>query len=124
LTISSGDVVSIPRANPPAELTTEQRLVRQDVVNALPDDHFPRETHALLVSLLSTCYFSQEGLITHVEQAKKVDIEVYDRLGKMAARESRIISALACKMRLIPQQKISARKQRGTLTQKLWNTAE
>jgi hypothetical protein len=100
--ISSNGIETIRRPEPPAELTEEQAEEWKAVVNRLPADWFPRETHQLLAQYCRhvVCARRVAQLIGRAEGGREFDIEHYERLLRMQEKESRAISSLATRMRL------------------------
>lgn len=118
-----GEITCESRAFPPAELTDEQRAEWLAVVNRLPADWFPRETHGMLAQycrhVVAARRISQ--LIQAFESQDKLDIQEYDRLLKMQEREGRAISSLATRMRMSQQATSSADKRKpGQKAPKPW----
>ncbi|MEY4634807.1 MAG: hypothetical protein RJA55_605 [Acidobacteriota bacterium] len=111
------------RPEAPAELTDEQSEEWRQVVNRLPADWFGRETHAMLTNycrhVVSARRIAQ--LIAAAEESDPLDIEHYDRLGKMAERESRIIASLATKMRISQQASYDKGKKKPVGIEKPWD---
>ena len=103
-------VETIRRPLPPEELTAEQADEWNAVVERMPADWFPRETHALLVQycrhVVAARRISQ--LITRTERSKTFDVEAYDKLLKMQEREGRAISSLSTRMRITQQATVRA----------------
>src|SRR5687767_12519802 len=95
----------VERPKPPAELTSEQADEWRAVVNRLPADWFPRETYPLLIDYCRHVVMARRvaQLIAQAEAGETLDVVEYDRLGKMAERESRVIASLATKMRISQQ---------------------
>src|SRR3954471_3920376 len=85
------------RPDAPYDLTHEQAHEWWAVVNRMPADWFPRETHGLLAQfcrhIVSARHVSQ--LITKCEKAKSLDIDQYNKLLGMQEREGRALSSLA-----------------------------
>jgi hypothetical protein len=115
--VQPGGVTAIPRQPPPDVLTDEEAVEWQAVVNRMPADWFPRETHAMLIQYCR-----------HVVTARRVSemvnsfapdedepgwLESYDRMLKMQEREGRALSALATRMRLSQQSSYTARLSKG-----------
>jgi hypothetical protein len=100
--ISSSGIETIRRPEPPAELTDEQAEEWRAVVNRLPADWFPRETHQLLSQYTRhvVCARRIAQLIEHAEGGQELNIEDYERLLRMQEKESRAISSLATRMRM------------------------
>lgn len=113
--VPGGDVVSIPRPKPPAELTGEQQGIWWSIVNKLPADHFPPETHLVLVEYVRHAVTARRiaHLKNQIENAESLNLEEYHLLCKMAEGESRCLASLATKMRMTQQSIYSARKTRG-----------
>lgn len=112
----------IQRADAPYDLTDEQTEEWWAVVNRLPADWFPRETHALLANYCRHVVMARRigQLIQAAEKADQLDIEEYDRLGKMLERESRIIASLATKMRISQQATYDPKRKKGSQVKKPW----
>src|SRR3546814_80496 len=79
----------IQRPDAPYDLTDEQTEEWWAVVNRMPADWFPRETHALLGNYCRHVVMARRvaQLIQAAEKAEELDISEYDRLGKMMERE-------------------------------------
>jgi hypothetical protein len=126
------NVVSIARSKPPAELTGEQAEVWNQVVNSLPADWFTKGTYPLLVEYCRHVVSSRrvQQLIQAAEQGEPddesgelyFDVEGYDRLLKMAERESRIIASLAVKMRVSQSTYYDERKKRPGASKPPWES--
>ena len=109
-------VEAVERPDAPYDLTDEQAEEWWAVVNRLPADWFPRETHALLTEYCRHVVKSRRiaQLIADAESAEEVDIDTLDKLYKMAERESRAISSLATRMRISQQATSTHRANKGT----------
>lgn len=122
--ISGGGIETVRRPEPPSDLTDEQTEEWRAVVNRLPADWFPRETLPLLAQY---CRHVVSGrrvaqLIERAEAAEDFDVDTYDKLLKMAERESRIMASLATKMRISQQTQYDKSKKRGTIASKPWES--
>lgn len=96
----------ISRPIPPSELSLEQRNEWLAVVNRLPADWFPRETHAILAQYCRHVVAARRiaQLVDRLEaDSESFNVEEYDRLLKMQEREGRALSSLATRMRLTQQ---------------------
>lgn len=126
--VPQGDVVSIPRAKPPEELTPEQKVIWHSIVNKLPADHFPPSTHLILAEYCRHAVTARRiaHLKNQIENAPTLDMEEYCLLCKMAEAESRTLASLGTKMRMTQQSIYSARKGRGPtdLNPKPWEEPE
>ena len=114
----------VERPRPPAELTDDQAEEWLSVVNRMPADWFPRETHALLLDYCRHVVMSRKisQLIQQIEAGDTLDVVEYDRLGKMAERESRVIASLATKMRMTQQTSYDKSKKKPIVTRNPWDT--
>ena len=106
LSVVHGSAISaVDRPEPLSELTNEQRIEWILVVNSLPADWFPDETHKVLAQYCRHAVASRHvsELIGLSEVGDKIDVLEYDRLLKMQERESRMLVSLATKMRMTQQ---------------------
>src|SRR5690625_2618108 len=94
-----------PRPDAPAELTPEQADVWNEVVDALPADWSPAETHPLLIQ-----HRRQPGearpiapLIDQGCAREELDAATYAALLRMEARETTAVTSMASSMRLSQQ---------------------
>lgn len=115
-------VTSLQRASPPDYLTDEQAAEWNSVVERMPPDWFPRETHLLLAQYcrhkVTAARVSQ--LIEGEDNEAVIDIDRYNKLLGMQERESRAIASLATKMRISQQTFFDKEKKRGTQVEKPW----
>ena len=116
-------VETTQRPDAPYDLTDEQATEWWAVVNRMPADWFPRETHAMLASYCRHVVSSRRvsemihALEKQIEEEVKSGEDKFtimmqaskamDRLFKMQDREGRAISSLATKMRISQQSTIS-----------------
>ena len=106
LSVVRGDGISaIDRPEPLQELTNEQRIEWILIVNSLPAEWFPDQTHKVLAQYCRHAVASRHvsQMIEKTELADIIDVVEYDRLLKMQERESRILVSLATKMRITQQ---------------------
>jgi len=96
-------------------LTDEQAGEWSRIVDALPADWFPPETHGLLVQycrhLVEARRVSQ--LIEQVVSSEEFNLANYNELLKMQEREGRAASSLATRMRLTQQATFDKEKSKG-----------
>jgi hypothetical protein len=102
------------RPEPPQELTEAEAAEWRAVVERLPVDWFPRETHPLLVAYCRHVVRARliAGLINGFDPASVASDEGLRRLDKLAAmaeRESKAISSLATRMRISQQSRYHQR---------------
>jgi hypothetical protein len=101
------------RAQPLAELNDEQKQEWLAIVNRMPADWFPRESHACLAQycrhVVAARRVAQLIAVTEAD-SENFSVAEYDRLLKMQEREGRALSALATRMRLTQQSRYESRK--------------
>lgn len=120
---SPSHVSAIERPDAPYDLTDEQADEWWAVVNRMPADWFPRETHAMLAQYCRHVVAARRvaQLVADREGRKgSLDIEEYDRLLKMQEREGRAISSLATRMRISQQATYDPKRKKPTETRKPW----
>lgn len=124
LAIAAPSIVeTIARPDAPYDLTDEQSEEWWAVVNRMPADWFPRETHGMLAQYCRHVVAARRvaQLVKAAESEKTLDIENYDRLLKMQEREGRAISSLATRMRISQQATVRAEQARKpTEMEKPW----
>lgn len=96
------------RPDPPTGLTREQREEWRAVVERMPEDWFPRESHQLLAQYCRHACDARRisDIITaHTTEPDVTSawLEDYDRLLKMREREGRAMSSLATRLRMTQQ---------------------
>ena len=108
-------VTSLQRPDAPYDLTDEQSAEWWAVVNRMPADWFPRETHGLLTQYCRHVVSARRvaQLITKCEKAKPFNVDEYGKLLAMQEREGRALSSLATRMRISQQGSYDAKKTKG-----------
>ena len=103
------------RPEPPEDLTPEQAAEWMAVVNRLPADWFPRETHALLSQYCRHVICGREvaALLAEAVGNPDTDLNKLDQLLKMQEREGRAASSLATRMRITQQATYDKEKAKG-----------
>jgi hypothetical protein len=105
------------RPAPPDHLTDEQAEEWTQIVERLPADWFPRETHDLLANYCAHV-ISARRLRRAIEEVEDrpgdLDVDYYDRLLKMREREVRSMSSLGTRMRLTQQATYDKSKGKGS----------
>lgn len=99
-------VSEVRRAAPPEDLTDEQKQEWLAVVNRMPADWFPRETHAMLAQFCRHVISARRvaNLLDRMEKAPEAfDIREYEAMLRMQAREGSAMSSLATRMRMTQQ---------------------
>lgn len=114
---------ALERPSPPADLSSEHKVEWLAVVNRLPADWFPRETHQLLAQycrhVVEARHVSQ--LIDACLASDDLDIDQYDKLLKMQEREGRALSSLATRMRITQQTTYDKSKKKPVSLGKPWD---
>lgn len=113
---SPSAIEMVQRPDAPYDLTDEQAAEWWAVVNRLPADWFPRETHGMLADYCRHVVKSRRvaQMVADAESADELDVALLDKLYKMAERESRAISSLATRMRISQQATSTHRANKGT----------
>lgn len=114
--IGDAHVSIIKRPNAPAELTNEESVEWERVVNSMPADWFKPETHAMLVQYCRHVVGSRRmsELILVEEKNPMLDMKEMERLYRMRERESRAASMLATRMRMTQQTYYDKQKRRNS----------
>ena len=114
----------LQRPDAPYDLNDEQSVEWWAVVNRMPADWFPRETHGLLTQYCRHIVNARRvaQLIAKCEKAKKLDVNDYNQLLIMQEREGRAISSLATRMRLTQQTVHDREKKKPHQVAKPWET--
>ena len=112
----------IERPDAPYDLTDEQSEEWWAVVNRMPADWFPRETHGLLAQYCRHIVAARRvaDLVRAHEEGTNLDVQEYDRLLKMQEREGRAISSLATRMRISQQTTYDPKRKKGTPVKPPW----
>lgn len=119
-------VQEIERPDPSPQLTTEQGQEWIAIINRMPADWFPRETHGMLEQYCRHIVSSRRvaDLVEDLLAGKVLTsnwVEDYDRILKMQEREGRAMSSLATRLRITQQTLMSKGKTRGgTSVKKPW----
>lgn len=112
----------IKRPQAPTELTNEESVEWERVVNSMPADWFKPETHAMLVQYCRHVVGSRRmsELILSEEKNPMLDMKELERLYRMRERESRAASMLATRMRMTQQTYYDKQKRRNSGNEKPW----
>ena len=106
--ISHGGIISTARPKAPAELTKEQTVEWKEIVDRMPADWFTRETWPQLTQYcrhIVTAYRMAQLIEQEETGEDPLDLDRYDQLLRMQARETVTLSRLATAMRLTHQAK-------------------
>ena len=121
--LSIATVESLERPDAPYDLTDAETEQWWAVVNRLPAEWFPRETHAMLAQYCRHVVRANRvaQLVARCEGNDEFDLKEYDTLLKMQERESRCIASLATRMRITQQTVYDKSKKRGSsISKKPW----
>lgn|SRR5262245_526958 len=127
--IGPNGIQSIRRPEPPKELNPRAAQEWRDIVNRMPPDWFPRETHPMLSQLCRLVVRSNQ-ISRMIEAIDDLDGENFNarqfRLLLVAEqRVSEAISRLSTKMRISQQSSYDAKKKRkGKETKAPWQEDE
>jgi len=115
-------IEKVQRPDAPYDFTDEQTEEWWAIVNHLPADWFPRETHGTLADYCRHVVKSRKiaQIIAAAESENPLDIDKLDKLYKMAERESRAASSLATRMRLTQQATMSEKAKKPMQAKKPW----
>lgn len=132
--VTAEGLAEIRRPEPPEELTDDQSHEWRAVVNRLPAEWFPRETHGMLAQycrhIIAARRVAQMIQTLEDELAKAADegtskaeillqsTKAMDRLLKMQEREGRAISSLATRMRISQQSTLDRERKKPTKSAK------
>lgn len=112
----------VQRPDAPYDLTDEQSEEWWAVVNRMPADWFPRETHGLLAQYCRHVVAARRvsQLIHALEGNDPFDVDQYDKLLKLQEREGRAMSSLATRMRLTQQTTYDPKKKKPIEAKRPW----
>lgn len=119
-----GKIETVPRPDAPYDLTDEQSIEWWAIVNRMPADWFPRETHGMLSQYCRHVVSARRvaQLIEQAMDAEAFDVEAYNQLLIMQEREGRALSSLATRMRLSQQTTYDKSKKKPASGRKPWES--
>lgn len=114
-------VVAVERPDAPYDLTDEQTAEWWAIVNRMPADWFPKETHPLLAQYCRHIVRARRlaQLIDAAEKGEQLDVKEYRDLLRSEEEQSRALSTLATKMRISQQTTYDKSKKKPT-TKAVW----
>jgi hypothetical protein len=123
--IGPGGIVTIRRPKPPASLNDEQASEWRKVVNGMPGDYFPTETHALLEARCRHVIWLRRlaQAADAEEKSGEFDLKRYRDLLRSAAEQSHTIAILDTKMRLSQQTTHDRRQRKPAALKKPWENS-
>ena len=115
-------ICSVDRPDPPAELSDDEAHEWRCVVDRMPADWFPRETHPLLIQFCRHTVIARHlaQLIKACESERELDMRQYGELLKLHANEGRAMSSLATRMRVSQHAQYNIQKKTGSSIEKPW----
>lgn len=125
---SAKPLETVQRPDAPYDLTDEQSEEWWAVVNRLPADWFPRETHGVLAQYcrhvvaarrVAQLVRAAESEVDEGGQAV-LDLNRYDQLLKMQEREGRALSSLATRLRITQQATMSEKAKKPSQAKRPW----
>lgn len=119
--VQQGQVERIERPDAPYDLTDEQSGEWWAVVNRLPADWFPRETHGVLAQYCRHVVAARrvaQLIAAEEESGSDLDLARYDTLLRMQEREGRALSSLATRLRITQQSTVSAKTKKPPMAAK------
>ncbi len=124
--VPPADPLDLGRPDPPDDLTVEQATEWRAIVRRMAADWFPRETHPLLADFCRRVCRARKiaKLIEKLERARDFDIHEYDKLARMADRESRTMLTLATRMRMTQYAQYGEKKTKGKARRRPWEEEE
>ncbi|MBS7696259.1 MULTISPECIES: hypothetical protein [unclassified Chelatococcus] len=113
-------IETIERPDAPYDLTDEQADEWWAVVNRMPVDWFPRETHGMLAQYCRHVVRARRlaQLLNKLETSEDIDVKEYRDLLRSEEEQSRAISSLATRMRISQQATVRAEQARKPTTMK------
>lgn len=116
----TASVTALPaRPDPPADLNAEQAVEWRAIVNRLPADWFPRETHGMLAAYCRHIVAARR-VARLVEATDNKDVPALARLLRMQAAQTGAICTLAAKMRLSQSGSVDKRRAKGPAGPRPW----
>ena len=121
--VGPGGIETVRRPDPPPELTDEQAIEWRAIINRLPADWFPRETHGMLAAYCRHVVTARRvaDLVRSIEQSEELDVGEYDRALRMQEREGRAISSLATRMRISQHSTYDKSKKKPPAAKRPWD---
>lgn len=115
-------VGTVERPDAPYDLTDEQTAEWWAIVNRMPADWFPKETHPLLAQYCRHIVRARRlaQLIDAAEKGEQLDVKEYRDLLRSEEEQSRALSTLATKMRISQQTTYDKSKKKPT-TKAVWS---
>ena len=126
--VSSIGAAERPKA--PLTLSKDQKKEWKRVVDSLPHDWFPAETHSMLSAYCKhhTSLIQVSALVDEMAERPHTgedpdfcfDLDEYDKLLKMQEREGRAMSSLCTRMRMTQQSTFDPKTKKPSQVKKAW----
>src|SRR5262245_42058893 len=120
-------IETVRRPEPPSELNEEQRTEWREIVNRMPADWFPKETHGLLVAYCRA--ISRSRLLAAMiegyqdpEKNEHFSFKEFQKLLRSENENAKLVATLATKMRISHQAQRDDRTGRPTVIANPWKT--
>lgn len=120
--IGPNGIETVSRPHAPNDLTEEQAEEWREIVNRMPADWFPRETHPMLAQYCRHVVRARRlaQLLDKVESSEEFDVKEYRDLLRSEEEQSRALASLATKMRISQQTTYDKSKKKPSSNRKLW----
>lgn len=124
LTVAKANATPIERPAPPADITNEQKIIWVTIVNRMPADWFPPETHGTLIQLCRHRVRARRlaQLVEDMEGNEDFDVKAYRDLIRSEGENTRIIESCETKLRLTPQSTYDKSKKKGSSVKRPWES--
>lgn len=131
MVVTKDGIAPLTRPDAPYDLTDEQSKEWWAVVNRMPPDWFPRETHGMLAQYcrhvvrarkIAQMLAAMEGLMASKNQAERESVSLSDYRALLAEEEkqTRTISSLATRMRITQQSTYDKSKKNPVARTRPW----
>jgi hypothetical protein len=123
MTVLAESVERMQRPDAPCDLTDEESKEWWAIVERLPADWFPRESHSTLTQLCrETVRARKVAQLAHeMEKGSHFDLKEYRALLRTEAELSRVIAHLATKLRITQQSTFDDKKKKPVELRKPWD---
>lgn len=124
--IGPAGIETIRRPDPPDVLNDEQSEEWRKIVNRLPADWFPSETHGLLEQYCRHLVRARRlaQAIDAAESADPFDVKLYRDLLRSEEQQSHVIATLSSKMRISQQSTYDKSRRKPKLNKAPWASKE
>jgi hypothetical protein len=115
LDIATAIIDVVERPSCPHDLSDEEAEIWFGIINRMPADWFPTETHPLLIQYCRHAVQARKvaELIERASGDPNLKITDYERLLRMQGQESRMLATLATKLRVSQQTRYDKSRKKG-----------